>query len=119
MNPISKEAKLWRQRVEREILYPQNLTYAQYCVLEVVYDYAGEADMGVRMGTIARECVTTPGNITSIVDRLELKGLLRRGIGTYDRRVTVIYIPPDRQVWVGQIVQAVRGLSLQAVAEAK
>jgi DNA-binding MarR family transcriptional regulator len=69
------------QEVERE-LEPSGLTNAQWVPLLKLY--MGSAST---VAELARECMLDTGGMTRLLDRLEVKGLVRRVRSNEDRRV--------------------------------
>jgi len=68
-------------------------------------------------GSIAKQVGITPGSATTMIDRLEKKGFVRRTSSKDDRRKVVVIIVPERQTEIGQLYvsfgQAVAGLYAQ------
>lgn len=68
----------------------ENLTLQQSAVLRII------ANSGpIQMNRIGRELLTTAANITSLIDRLEKKGLVQRTENKADRRKIEIQLTPD------------------------
>jgi DNA-binding MarR family transcriptional regulator len=67
-----------------ETLAPFQLTVSQYSVLQALRD-AGEE--GLACGEIARRLLTRDPDITRLVDRLEVRGLVSRRRARPDRRL--------------------------------
>lgn len=86
---ISDIQRLVSRMMIREVL-KENLTLKQSAVLQLL------ANRGpVQMNQISRELLTTSANITSLIDRLEKKGLVQRVEDEKDRRKTMIRLTPD------------------------
>ena len=73
------------QRIEQRLLQAQQIPSHWYDVL-VTLEKAPEQRM--RMSELAENVLTSPSNLTRLVDRLETKGLLRRETCPEDRRVS-------------------------------
>lgn len=76
----------------KKLLKQTGLTAPQLLVLHAVAK-TGRA----KASEIAREIVLSPATVTSIIDRLEKAGLLRRERSTTDRRVVDIILTPEGQ----------------------
>ena len=73
------------QRIEQRLLQAQQIPSHWYDVL-VTLEKAPEQRM--RMSELAENVLTSPSNLTRLVDRLETKGLLQRETCPEDRRVS-------------------------------
>jgi DNA-binding MarR family transcriptional regulator len=73
------------QRIEQRLLQAQQIPTHWYDVL-VTLEKAPEQRL--RMSELAENVLTSPSNLTRLVDRLETKGLLRRETCAEDRRVS-------------------------------
>jgi DNA-binding MarR family transcriptional regulator len=69
----------------------QGITGAQFGVLRCVGEAGPE---GLRLTALSERLMVTCGNITGVVDRLELSGLLRRERSLADRRVIMARLTP-------------------------
>jgi MarR family transcriptional regulator, organic hydroperoxide resistance regulator len=79
------------QRSIAELLAEEGLTQPQFVAMRVVAK-SGAAPMR----KISDEMlVTTPANLTGIIDRLESKGLIKRMARRGDRRATIIELTPE------------------------
>ena len=86
---ISDIQKLVTRMMIRESL-KENLTLKQSAVLQLL------ANKGpIQMNQISRELLTTSANITSLIDRLERKGLVRRVEDNDDRRKIIIQLTTE------------------------
>lgn len=94
---------LWRKAAELE------LTYSQGQVL-----YYVEQHPGCRMGEVARAFEVTVSAMTQIVDRLEQKTYLRRGVDPSDRRVYTLDLTPGGRALVEELY-VLQQESLEAV----
>jgi DNA-binding MarR family transcriptional regulator len=77
--------KLISQELRRRLRCEFNATLPQFDVLSQLYR---EAD-GLRLGELSQRTMVTNGNVTGLVERLEVDGLLVRERLGEDRRVTV------------------------------
>lgn len=57
-----------------------------------------------------------PTTVTSVLDRLERRGLIRRGARPGDRRVVVVELTPSGQTVAGRVRRAVEDLERRALA---
>lgn len=91
---------LWRQAAEPD------LTHAQSQVLHHLADHPG-----CHMGDVAKVFGVTLSAVTQIVDRLEEKKLVRRGVDPSDRRVHALSLTPaGRTLAEGLHVLRLRGV---------
>ena len=65
------------------------LSPAQCHVLHLI-----EPDRPIPMGQLAQTLACDASNVTGLVDRLESRGLVRRGPSAGDRRVKVLHLTP-------------------------
>lgn len=77
--------KLISQEIRRRLRSEFGATLPQFDVLSQLFR---ETD-GLRLGELSKRTMVTNGNITGLVERLELEGLLKRERLEEDRRVTV------------------------------
>jgi DNA-binding MarR family transcriptional regulator len=66
------------------------LSPAQCHVLHLI-----EPDRPIPMGQLAESLACDASNVTGLVHRLELRGLIRRHASTQDRRVKVLELTPE------------------------
>ena len=88
--------------VERSVndhLSDATLTPSQFGVLEALH-HLGPLSQGV----LARTILTSPGNLTTVLDRLEARGLLRRRRDQHDRRVVLAQLTPDGEALVAELM---------------
>ncbi len=57
-----------------------------------------------------------PTTVTSVLDRLERRGLIQRGARPGDRRVVVVELTPSGQTVAGRVRRAVEDLERRALA---
>jgi MarR family transcriptional regulator, organic hydroperoxide resistance regulator len=72
-------------RKSEELLSEEDLTRPQFQALRFVAEKGATPMKG-----ISEKLSVTPANVTGIIDRLESKGLLKRGAHAGDRRATII-----------------------------
>ncbi|SMC47149.1 MarR family transcriptional regulator [Rhizobium sp. RU36D] len=77
--------KLISQEIRRRLRNEFGATLPQFDLMSQLYR---ESD-GLRLGELSRRTMVTNGNITGLVERLELDGLVVRETPDGDRRVTV------------------------------
>lgn len=88
---------------EAHPLLQAGLTVPQFRVL-----FAAAARGGVRAGVIAERSRMAPPNVTSVLDRLEERGLLRRMPDPDDGRATIVELTQDGRSLVREIALAGR-----------
>ena len=91
------EAFLWR---EAEFLKPYQVTLAQYNVLRIL---RGAEPDGLICREIGERMIARDPDVTKLLDRLEARGLVRRGRQAADRRVIVVRITREGLDLVGEI----------------
>jgi DNA-binding MarR family transcriptional regulator len=77
--------RLVSQEIRRRLRAEFGATLPQFDVLAQLYR---EAD-GLRLGELSKRTMVSNGNVTGLVERLEVDGLCRRETLDSDRRVTV------------------------------
>nr|WP_316657066.1 MarR family transcriptional regulator [uncultured Gellertiella sp.] len=77
--------KLISQEIRRRLRAEYGATLPQFDLLAQLYR---ERD-GLRLGELSRRTMVTNGNVTGLVERLEVDGLVIRETPDGDRRVTV------------------------------
>lgn len=77
-------------RVEDEFRTRTPLELMQYDVMF----HVSEASDGIRMTDLANAVVLTKSGLTSLVDRMEVAGLIERRADARDRRATRIHLTP-------------------------
>ena len=87
-NVITASYKLMQRKIT-EMLSEEGLTQPQFHVLRIA-----AKSRGTSMREISDEMLVTPANMTGIIDRLESRGLIRRGARKGDRRATAIDLTP-------------------------
>lgn len=87
-----------------ELFRRWNLSTTQYNVLRILRG-AGEA--GLSCTEAARRMITHDPDITRLFDRLEGRGLIRRGRLAEDRRVVMAYITDSGLELLGELDQPV------------
>jgi MarR family 2-MHQ and catechol resistance regulon transcriptional repressor len=88
--------------VERSVndhLADAALTPSQFGVLEALH-HLGPLSQGV----LARTILTSPGNLTTVLDKLEARGLLRRRRDRHDRRVVLARLTPTGEALVRDLM---------------
>ncbi len=88
---------------EAHPLLQAGLTVPQFRVL-----FAAASRGGVRAGVIAERSRMAPPNVTSVLDRLEERGLLRRTPDPDDGRATIVELTQDGRTLVREIALAGR-----------
>lgn len=87
-NSITAAYKLMQGRIT-EMLSGEGLTQPQFHVLRIAAKSGGTS-----IREISDEMLVTPANMTGIIDRLESRGLIRRGSRKEDRRAKIIGLTP-------------------------
>jgi MarR family transcriptional regulator, organic hydroperoxide resistance regulator len=83
-----------------EALEPFKLTLNQYSVLESL---RGAGAAGLTCSEIALTLVSRDPDVTRLLDRLELRGLVSRHRGGPDRRVVHAQLTPEGRQLLGQL----------------
>ncbi len=68
----------------------ENLTLQQSAVLRILLNGGP-----MQMNRLSRELLTTAANVTSLIDRMEKKGLVERAVDRGDRRKIAVQLTPD------------------------
>ncbi len=82
--------KLISQEIRRRLRREFGATLPQFDVLSQLY----REKEGLRLGELSRRAMVTNGNITGLVERLEIEGLVARERLPEDRRVIVAGLTP-------------------------
>ena len=82
--------KLISQEVRRRLRAEFGATLPQFDLMAQLYR---EGD-GLRLGELSKRTMVTNGNVTGLVERLEVDGMVRRETPDGDRRVTVAKLTP-------------------------
>lgn len=77
--------KLMSQEIRRRLRRDFGATLPQFDLLSQLY----REDAGLRLGELSKRTMVTNGNITGLVERLEIDGLVSRERPVDDRRVIV------------------------------
>lgn len=78
---------------------------------------ANLADGRVRtVSELGADVGSRPTTVTSVLDRLERRGLVRRGNRLGDRRVVVVELTPSGRTLAGRVRRAVEDLERRALA---
>jgi DNA-binding MarR family transcriptional regulator len=83
---------LLRKRA-REFFSAHHVTDVQFNILSLIYSH-GEGNGGLSQVDLSRILMVNRSNITSLVDRMERAGLVRRAADPGDRRRKVIELTP-------------------------
>jgi len=83
---LSRAAAAVQSAIHRH-LHDADLTIAQFGVLEALLHLGP-----MSQGTLARKILTSPGNLTNVVDKLQGRGLIRRERDATDRRVVLVHL---------------------------
>lgn len=85
------------QELNREEFRPYDLSTPQYAIL---FHATTE---GVPLSKICEEILTDNSNLTRLVDRLEVRGLVRRAPEPHDRRVTLVQLTPEGKALIEEL----------------
>lgn len=96
-----------------EALRPFDLTFARY---EALVQLAFSREGALPLGELSRRLMVHPTSVTSIVDRLEQQGLVRRTGHPTDRRTTLADITEDGRRTVDKASEAVSATSFGMAA---
>lgn len=103
--------KLWRAAHAVEVaanrhLQDHGLTVSQFGVLEALHHLGP-----LSQRQLADKILRSSGNLTMVIDNLEKAGLVRRERDPQDRRVFNVFLTPQGDQLVGQLLpQHVRGI---------
>ena len=78
-------------RRQAEVLKPAALSHPQYNVLRIL---RGAGPKGLACREVCERMITRDPDLTRLVDRLEVRGLVARGRDGKDRRVVTLRITP-------------------------
>jgi len=87
-----------------QILKSQDLSPAQYNILRIL---RGSPD-GLPCGEVGDRLITREPDITRLLDRMEIRGLISRARGEKDRRVVLARITPNGLELLARLDQPVR-----------
>lgn len=110
---LQRTSDLVSRPVEK-VFYRNKLTPEQYNVLRIL---RGAEPKGLPTLEIGRRMITRASNVTRIIDRLELKGLVVRKRETKDRRVVRIRISREGQKLLKNMDEAVNVATEKALAK--
>jgi MarR family 2-MHQ and catechol resistance regulon transcriptional repressor len=79
---------------------------AQWGVLRTLGRLEASGKSEVRLGELSEELLVQPPSLTSVVDRLERMGLLRRSRGRDDQRVRQISLTPKGNALLRRVSKA-------------
>ena len=85
---ITASYKLMQRKIT-EMLSEEGLTQPQFHVLRIAARSGGTS-----MREMSDEMLVTPANMTGLIDRLESRGLIKRGAREGDRRARIIDLTP-------------------------
>ncbi len=109
---LQRTADLAARPIEK-VFARHKLTPEQYNVLRIL---RGAEPEGLPTLVIGRRMITRASNVTRIIDRLEVKGLLIRRREPSDRRVVRIRISPAGLTLLGRMQASVDGTTERAMA---
>ena len=87
------------ERAVNDHLADADLTPSQFGVLEALH-HLGPQPQGV----LARKILTSPANLTTVLDKLQRRALIRRSRDAGDRRVVRIDLTPDGEALVADLL---------------
>lgn len=93
-NPVVHElanlyVELWMRRADRmsSLTSELELTPSQARTLALM-----QADKSLTMSELAQAVMLEPSNLTGVIDKLEARGLVKRGLAATDRRVKLVSV---------------------------
>jgi DNA-binding MarR family transcriptional regulator len=95
-------------RVQEQLFEAHGLTIQQYNVLRIV---RGGPTKGHPIYEIERRMIYRFANVTRLVDRLELQGLLKRVADPKDRRVSRVVITPKGRRLMDRLDEPVQAMA--------
>lgn len=84
-------------RIEADNPLPDHVTITQFAVLEALYHLGP-----LSQRQLAAKILKTAGNVTTVVDNLETKGLVTRRRDDADRRVVHVELTPAGRSLIGE-----------------
>lgn len=109
---LLRTADLVRRTVGRA-LEPHDITIQQYNVLRIL---RGAGEQGLPTLEIAERMIEQAPGVTRLLDRLELKGLVRRQRCAQDRRQVLCWLTPAGLELVERLDEPVDSADAEAVA---
>lgn len=101
------------RRVVGRVLEPYDITVQQYNVLRIL---RGAGEQGLPTLEIGERMVEHAPGVTRLLDRLEVKGLVRRQRCPEDRRQVLCWLTPAGTELVGRLDEPVDSADAEAVA---
>jgi DNA-binding MarR family transcriptional regulator len=87
---IIKRAEQTLIAAKERALRPLGLTVPQFMAMYVLADHPGAPS-----AELARQCLVSPQNMTTVVANLEAKGLIERRRHPYHRTLVELHLTPD------------------------
>jgi DNA-binding MarR family transcriptional regulator len=115
---LARTADLLMQRLA-DVLKPYALSATQYNVLRIL---RGAGTEGASCKDISSRMVTRDPDVTRMMDRLEVRGLVTRDRAKEDRRVVNHRLTPDGLDLVNSLdepIEAIHGQSMRHMSRAK
>ena len=109
---LLRTADLIRRTVGR-VLEPHDITPQQYNVLRIL---RGAGEQGLPTLEIAERMIEQAPGVTRLLDRLEVKGLVRRQRCAQDRRQVLCWLTPTGLELVERLDEPVDSADAEAVA---
>ena len=109
---LLRTADLIRRTVGR-VLEPHDITPQQYNVLRIL---RGAGEQGLPTLEIAERMIEQAPGVTRLLDRLEVKGLVRRQRCAQDRRQVLCWLTPGGLELVERLDEPVDSADAEAVA---
>lgn len=103
----------WLMHGVEETLRPFGLSHPQYNVLRIL---AGAGPEGLPCGEVGARLITREPDVTRLLNRMEARGLIRRGRSSEDRRVIRAYITPTGAGLLHSLEKPVRDATRGALA---
>jgi DNA-binding MarR family transcriptional regulator len=95
-------------RVQEQLFEANGLTVQQYNVLRIV---RGGPTKGHPIYEIERRMIYRFANVTRLVDRLEVQGLLKRAADSKDRRVSRVILTPKGKRLMDRLDEPVQAMA--------
>ncbi|WP_445365495.1 MarR family winged helix-turn-helix transcriptional regulator [Microbulbifer sp. ANSA001] len=99
-------------RAYQPMLKDLDITYPQYLVLMVLWEWAAEGDQSHKdrsLGALGQRLMLDSGTLTPLLKRMEQRGLVQRYRASWDERVTLLSatevaldLKPRARAWVRQ-----------------
>ena len=109
---IQRTADLLERKIG-DLLKPHGLTSRQYNVLRIL---RGAGKCGASCKEIGSRMVTADPDVTRLIDRMEVRGLVTRGRAEQDRRVVAIHVTESGLALLASLDKPVDELGISSMS---